>query len=79
VPAQRRYAYTFGALERRVPTLVIWGEHDPFFRPPGAEAFRRDNPEARVELLDTGHFALETLADHIMHRIREMYAPANDS
>ncbi|UNK49836.1 alpha/beta hydrolase [Lysobacter sp. S4-A87] len=59
--------------EHRVPTLVIWGEHDPFFRPPGADAFLRDNPDARVELLDTGHFALETHAPHIMERIRETF------
>ncbi|HEY0792559.1 MAG TPA: hypothetical protein VGD78_15955, partial [Chthoniobacterales bacterium] len=34
--------------------------HDPFFLPPGAEAFRRDVPEAEVRFYDTGHFALET-------------------
>jgi len=42
------------------PTLAIWGRNDPFFTPPGAEAFRRDNPQARVRFLDTGHFAIET-------------------
>ena len=46
-------------------TLVIWGKHDPFFIPPGAEAFRRDNPNAIVQLLDTGHFALETHVEEI--------------
>lgn len=56
----------------RVPTLVIWGKHDPFFIPPGAEAFKRDNPQAVVELLDTGHFALETHAGHIAARIIEV-------
>lgn len=55
----------------KVPTLVIWGKHDPFFIPPGAEAFKRDNPQAIVELLDTGHFALETHAEHIAGRIIE--------
>ncbi len=44
----------------QVPTLAIWGKNDPFFTPPGAEAYRRDNPNAIVQLLDTGHFALET-------------------
>jgi pimeloyl-ACP methyl ester carboxylesterase len=58
--------------DTRLPTLVIWGEHDPFFIPPGAEAFKRDNPAAVVELLDTGHFALETHVDHIAQRIREV-------
>ncbi len=47
------------------PLLAIWGRHDPFFIPPGAEAFRRDNPKAVVELLDTGHFALETHVEEV--------------
>lgn len=42
------------------PTLAIWGRNDPFFLPAGAEAFKRDNPNAEVVLLDTGHFAIET-------------------
>ena len=53
----------------QVPTLVIWGKHDPFFIPPGAHAYKSDNPNAVVELLDTGHFALETHAEHIAQRI----------
>ncbi len=56
----------------KIPTLAIWGKHDPFFIPPGAEAFKRDNPQAAVELLDTGHFALETHAAHIAARIIEV-------
>jgi len=60
----------FGA--HKIPTLVIWGKHDPFFVPPGADAFKRDNPQAVVELLDTGHFALETHAGHIAARIIEV-------
>jgi pimeloyl-ACP methyl ester carboxylesterase len=54
--------------------LAIWGKHDPFFIPPGAEAYRRDNPNAVVELLDTGHFAFETHVDEIaaaIHRLIE--------
>jgi pimeloyl-ACP methyl ester carboxylesterase len=42
------------------PLLAIWGKNDPFFVPAGAEAFRKDIPGARVQFLDTGHFALET-------------------
>jgi pimeloyl-ACP methyl ester carboxylesterase len=45
---------------RRPPLLAIWGRNDPFFLPAGAEAFKRDIPDADVRLLDTGHFALET-------------------
>lgn len=51
------------------PTLAIWGKNDPFFIPPGAEAFRRDNPNAVVRMLDTGHFALETHVDEIAEAI----------
>lgn len=42
------------------PTLAIWGRNDPFFTPAGAEAFKRDNANAEVRFLDTGHLALET-------------------
>lgn len=48
--------------ERRPPLLAVWGRNDPFFLPAGAEAFRRDVPEAEIHLFDTGHFALETHA-----------------
>ncbi len=53
------------------PLLAIWGKNDPFFIPPGAEAFRRDIPDAEVRLLETGHFALETHAEEIARAIRE--------
>ena len=46
--------------KNRPPTLAVWGKNDPFFLPPGAEAFKRDNPEAVIKFFDTGHFALET-------------------
>ncbi len=52
------------------PTLAIWGRHDPFFIPPGAEAFRRDNPNATVQFLDTGHFALETHVEEVAAAMR---------
>jgi pimeloyl-ACP methyl ester carboxylesterase len=44
----------------RPPLLAVWGKNDPFFLPQGAEAFRRDLPDAEIHFLDTGHFALET-------------------
>lgn len=62
--------------ETQLPTLAIWGQNDPFFIPPGAEAFKRDNPNAVVELLDTGHFALETHVDYIAQRIIEVIGNA---
>ena len=49
----------------------MWGRNDPFFLPPGAEAFKRDIPDAVVRFFDTGHFALETHCDEIAAAIRE--------
>src|SRR6478609_5254186 len=55
----------------RPPLLAVWGKNDPFFLPPGAEAFKRDNPRAVVRFLDTGHFAVETHAREIAESIRD--------
>jgi pimeloyl-ACP methyl ester carboxylesterase len=54
------------------PLLAIWGKNDPFFIPPGAEAFRRDNPNATVQFLNTGHFALETHVEEIAAAMRQL-------
>jgi pimeloyl-ACP methyl ester carboxylesterase len=51
--------------------LAVWGKHDPFFLPAGAEAFKRDIPGAVVRFFDTGHFALETHAKEIAAAIRD--------
>jgi pimeloyl-ACP methyl ester carboxylesterase len=51
--------------------LAVWGKNDPFFLPPGAEAFKRDNPNAEVHFYDTGHFALETHHQEIAGAIRD--------
>jgi pimeloyl-ACP methyl ester carboxylesterase len=56
------------------PLLAVWGKNDPFFLPAGAEAFRRDNPNAQVRFFDTGHFALETHAVEIAEAIRAFVA-----
>jgi pimeloyl-ACP methyl ester carboxylesterase len=56
------------------PLLAIWGKNDPFFIAPGAQAFLRDNPNATVQLLDTGHFALETHVEEIARTMREFLA-----
>jgi pimeloyl-ACP methyl ester carboxylesterase len=55
----------------RPPLLAVWGKNDPFFLPAGAEAFKRDIPQAVVRFFDTGHFALETHAGDIATAIRE--------
>ena len=68
---------TYGTLiqeyfrNHKPPLLAVWGKNDPFFVPPGAEAFKRDNPHAVVQFFDTGHFALETHACEIAESIRE--------
>ena len=53
------------------PFLAVWGKNDPFFLPAGAEAFKRDIPNATVRFFDTGHFALETHAAEIAAAIRD--------
>ena len=55
----------------RPPLLAVWGKNDPFFLPAGARAFKRDNPDAEIHLLDAGHFALETKATEIAAIIRD--------
>lgn len=57
--------------ERRPPLLAVWGAHDPFFLPAGAEAFRQDLPKAEVRLIEAGHFALETHGREIAGHIRD--------
>jgi pimeloyl-ACP methyl ester carboxylesterase len=56
------------------PLLAVWGNHDPFFLPSGAEAFKRDIPGAEVRFLETGHFAIETHHQEIAAAIREFLA-----
>jgi len=56
------------------PLLAIWGKNDPFFIPAGAEAYRKDLPSARVEFLNTGHFATETHSIEIAAAIKEFLA-----
>jgi pimeloyl-ACP methyl ester carboxylesterase len=54
---------------KKPPLLAVWGKNDPFFLPPGAEAYKRDIPNAEVHFLDTGHFALETSHQEIAEKI----------
>ena len=56
--------------EHRPPLLAVWGRHDPAFLPAGAAAYQRDLPDAKVHLLDAGHFALETHAQEVATLIR---------
>ncbi|MBR1122311.1 alpha/beta hydrolase [Bradyrhizobium lablabi] len=65
-PAFQNYFRT-----HKPPFLAVWGKNDPFFVPAGAEAFKRDIPDATVRFFDTGHFALETHAAEIASAIRD--------
>jgi pimeloyl-ACP methyl ester carboxylesterase len=51
--------------------MAVWGKNDPLFLPAGAEAFRREMPDAVVRFFETGHFALETYAHEIADSIRD--------
>ena len=53
------------------PLLAIWGKNDPFFIPAGAEAYKKDLPHAKVQFLDTGHFATETHVVEIAAAMKE--------
>jgi pimeloyl-ACP methyl ester carboxylesterase len=68
-PAFQAYLRTY-----RPRVLAAWGRNDPFFLPAGAEAFKKDVPDAQVVFLDTGHFALETHAAQIAESIRGFLA-----
>ena len=69
-PAWQEYFRT-----SRPPLLAVWGSNDPFFIPPGAEAFKRDIPGADVRFVPTGHFALETHVDEIANAIIDFLGP----
>ena len=69
-PAFQEYFRT-----RTPPLLAVWGRNDPFFWPAGAEAFRRDIPDADIRFVDTGHFALETHVEQIAAAIGEFLTP----
>ena len=58
------------------PLLAVWGDGDPFFLPPGAEAFKRDIPKAEIKFFPTGHFALETHCEEIAQAIRSFLPTA---
>jgi pimeloyl-ACP methyl ester carboxylesterase len=66
-PLYQEYLRTY-----QPPLLAMWGKNDTFFTPPGAEAFKRDVPNAEVRFLDAGHFALETNVDDYASAILEM-------
>jgi pimeloyl-ACP methyl ester carboxylesterase len=59
---------------RQPKMLILWGKNDPFFTVEGAQAYLRDIPNAKLHLLDTGHFALEDSCDFIAQQIVKFFA-----
>jgi pimeloyl-ACP methyl ester carboxylesterase len=59
--------------EKRPPTLIFWGQGDIFFTPEGGEAYLRDLPEAQLDRLESGHFAVEDCLPQISDGITRFY------
>lgn len=60
-------------LKKHQPKVVgIWGKHDPFFTPPGAEAFKRDVPNADITIIDGAHFLNETHPEVIIAGLKKL-------
>ena len=55
-------------------TLILWGKNDPIFIAPGAEAYKRDLPGARLVWLDAGHFVIDENAATIGREIKASFA-----
>jgi len=51
--------------ESKPPVLAIWGKNDAIFIPPGADAFKKDVPDAEIKFVEGGHFPLETHLEEI--------------
>lgn len=60
--------------EHKPKTLIVWGKNDPFFIPAGAEAFKRDLPQAKLVWLDAGHFVLDENTSEVASEIKAMFA-----
>ena len=61
------------------PTLIVWGENDPFFTADGARAFLHDLPHADLHLLQTGHFALEEKLGEIASHVARFMSAVSPS
>ena len=66
----KQYSQWHEAMRKaKTPVLAVWGKNDPIFLPAGAEAFKRDSPDAEIHFVDSGHFALEEDAEPIANYI----------
>jgi pimeloyl-ACP methyl ester carboxylesterase len=46
--------------ESQIPLMTAWGKNDIIFPAIGAQAYKKDLPGAEINLLDAGHFAVES-------------------
>jgi pimeloyl-ACP methyl ester carboxylesterase len=58
----------------RPPTLVVWGRNDEIFPESGAHPYARDLPDVDLNILDSGHFALEDHSAEIAAHIKRFAA-----
>ena len=58
----------------QVPLLAVWGRNDQIFGPLGALAFAADLPRAEINLLDGGHFLLESKVEAVAALVRPFLA-----
>ena len=71
------YPYLHADLrDSRVPVLAVWGQGDEIFGPDGARAFAADAHRAEIQLLEGGHFLLESQLDAAVGYIRPFLARA---
>jgi pimeloyl-ACP methyl ester carboxylesterase len=69
------YAKWHALLRARQPkTLILWGQNDMFFTPPGGDAYLADLPKAEMHRLDAGHFATEDHLEYIATQMRRFYS-----
>ncbi|EIW71397.1 hypothetical protein TREMEDRAFT_56429 [Tremella mesenterica DSM 1558] len=58
--------------ESKVPVLVAWGGADPIFPKEGGEAYIRDSPNAKINIIEGGgHFLLETHLEEVATLIKD--------
>jgi len=77
IPLYRQWQESFR--RHKPPMLGAWGKYDEIFVAPGAEAFKRDLPDAEIHLLDAGHFALETHGAEIAALIKSFLGKLNSA
>jgi pimeloyl-ACP methyl ester carboxylesterase len=56
--------------ERRPPSLILWGREDQYYGPAAAAAYRRDLPAAEIQIIDGGHWVLESHGPQVIELTR---------